>query len=503
MSNPALEGALLLAINYYCQQPSERGLYELQGMRKVILEMTIRAMADPSYCSVHKGKKSIGLSGSIKEALENKNRIMKEANEILVKPYREHISTSTEPTSTEKETETMSTTTETFLGDLKPHHMSAVNALLESDCGISVDGIRSVVGALKDKLVSANEELEVARSSAASVVSLPKHVECSGEIPSGDVTTVNAWEVFKDATHSAYKKLFDFDVPSFDWDGVHPDVPVVDDSYLFDGQALFRVLQGLIHGDNTYLYGHTGTGKSTMVEQVCAYLKWPLVRVNFDSEISRMDLIGRDTLVSVDGVTESKFVDGVVPDALARPCVLLCDEVDFIRPDVMYVFQRVLEGNGLLITEDGGRKVLPDPMFRLIATANTVGQGDDTSMYQGARPQSMATLDRFENWAEMKYMQPEEEVKWLRRVSAGLTKAAAETFVKYAEEHREAFMSGKIMQPLSPRGLKAMGKRYVVTKGITGQDKGALNEAMEACVLARCTTQDKVVLEGLVERVFG
>ena len=157
-------------------------------------------------------------------------------------------------------------------------------------------------------------------------------------------------------------------------------MPSVDVNYKFDMTALFRVLQGIVDGNNSYLYGHTGTGKSTLVEQVCAHLKYPLVRVNFDSEISRMDLIGRDTLVTVDGQTVSKFVDGVLPDALSRSCLLLCDEVDFVRPDVMYVFQRVLEGNGLLISEDGGRRVDANPWFRLIATANTVGQGDDLSL---------------------------------------------------------------------------------------------------------------------------
>jgi cobaltochelatase CobS len=263
------------------------------------------------------------------------------------------------------------------------------------------------------------------------------------------------------------------------------------------------VLQGIVDSNNSYLYGHTGTGKSTLVEQVCAHLNFPLVRVNFDSEISRMDLIGRDTLVTVDGQTVSKFVDGVLPDALSRPCLLLCDEVDFVRPDVMYVFQRVLEGNGLLISEDGGRKVMANPWFRLVATANTVGQGDDTAMYQGARPQSMATLDRFENWVEMSYMSKAVETNWLKGVTDGLNPDDAKLFIKYASEHRKAFTSGKIMQPLSPRGLRAMAKRYVTVFGLTSDTKESLREAFEATVLARCTQQDRTILDGLYQRVAG
>jgi cobaltochelatase CobS len=205
----------------------------------------------------------------------------------------------------------------------------------------------------------------------------------------------------------------------------------------------------------------------------------------------------------VDGQTVSKFVDGVLPDALSRPCLLLCDEVDFVRPDVMYVFQRVLEGNGLLISEDGGRKVMANPWFRLVATANTVGQGDDTAMYQGARPQSMATLDRFENWVEMSYMSKAVETNWLKGVTDGLNTDEAKLFIKYASEHRKAFTSGKIMQPLSPRGLRAMAKRYVTVLWLTSDTKESLREAFEATVLARCTQQDRTILDGLYQRVAG
>jgi len=309
-------------------------------------------------------------------------------------------------------------------------------------------------------------------------------------------------DIFTEITDVDQQKTLGFSVPVFKWDGVHPDVPSIDPNYEYDVKALFRVLQGIVDSNNTYLFGHTGTGKSTLVEQVCARLNFPLVRVNFDSEISRMDLVGRDTLVTEDGQTVSKFVDGVLPDALSRPCLLLCDEVDFIRPDVMYVFQRVLEGNGLLISEDGGRKVMANPWFRLVATANTCGQGDESGMYQGARPQSMATLDRFENWVSVDYMQPEKEKEWLKKSHPMLGDSASDRLIDYAQEHRQAFIGGKIMQPLSPRGLKAMAKRFVTCMDMTDNLEDSFKESFGSTILDRCTSQDKVVIEGLFQRVI-
>jgi cobaltochelatase CobS subunit len=390
--------------------------------------------------------------------------------------------------------------------NLQAEHKVAIDAILQLSGSGSIDGIN---GQMDEMFANAETAKEEARSLATrlatsmSAVSAPTTVSgtVDGELPNGEVVFKVASEVFHELASSYSGPMLNFKVPTFEWEGVHPDVPSVDVNYKFDMTALFRVLQGIVDGNNSYLYGHTGTGKSTLVEQVCAHLKFPLVRVNFDSEISRMDLIGRDTLVTVDGQTVSKFVDGVLPDALSRPCLLLCDEVDFVRPDVMYVFQRVLEGNGLMISEDGGRRVDANPWFRLIATANTVGQGDDTAMYQGARAQSMATLDRFENWVEMGYMKAAVETKWLRGVTDGLSSRHALLFIKYAEEHRDAFINGMIMQPLSPRGLRAMAKRFQTVLALTGDQSESMREAFGATVLARCTQQDKIVLDGLYQRV--
>lgn len=389
--------------------------------------------------------------------------------------------------------------------ELDASHKVAVDAILGLSLGgLSVDGINSQMEELMREANDAKDKAASVTKMAAAMASAPASVAASsdGDLPEGKMVMRNAGDVFVEMPDEFRKTGLNFDVPTFEWDGDHRDVPTVDMNYEYGGTALYRVLQGIVDGNNTYLFGHTGTGKSTLVEQVCARLQFPLVRVNFDSEISRMDLVGRDVLTTDEnGQTISKFVDGVLPDALSRPCLLLCDEVDFIRPDVMYVFQRVLEGNGLLISEDGGRKVLANPWFRLVATANTCGQGDESGMYMGARPQSMATLDRFENWVSVDYMESAKETKWLKSVSPLLTDDAAKMMVGYAQEHRQAFVGGKVMQPLSPRGLKAMAKRYVTTLNLTNDVDGSFKEAFGSTILDRCTSQDKVVLEGLYQRV--
>jgi len=386
-------------------------------------------------------------------------------------------------------------------------HKVAVDAILGMSGGFSVDTINEKMHTLTNEAAEATKENAVLAGRLAiamNTVSAPTSVSASsdGTLPDGDVVMTLAVDIFTEITDVDQQKTLGFSVPVFKWDGVHPDVPSIDPNYEYDVKALFRVLQGIVDSNNTYLFGHTGTGKSTLVEQVCARLNFPLVRVNFDSEISRMDLVGRDTLVTEDGQTVSKFVDGVLPDALSRPCLLLCDEVDFIRPDVMYVFQRVLEGNGLLISEDGGRKVMANPWFRLVATANTCGQGDESGMYQGARPQSMATLDRFENWVSVDYMQPEKEKEWLKKSHPMLGDSASDRLIDYAQEHRQAFIGGKIMQPLSPRGLKAMAKRFVTCMDMTDNLEDSFKESFGSTILDRCTSQDKVVIEGLFQRVI-
>lgn len=288
----------------------------------------------------------------------------------------------------------------------------------------------------------------------------------------------------------------DFAVPVFRERGEH--VPPVDPNYQFRAEYLVPLLFGLANNKKTWLSGHTGTGKSTLVAQVCARLNWQMFRINFDSEISRMDLVGRDTLVrDADGVTVSKFVDGILPQALQQPAVLLCDEVDFIRPDVAYVFQRALEDEGLLISEDGGRVVKPHPWCRIIATANTQGQGDDTGIYQGARAQSMAFLDRFTVWLRCDYLPDTQERALVQKLVPAASDWMMDQIMTYTAEHRQAFEQLKLAQPLSPRTIVALAQ----LAAFYDHDQRPLLRAAQDSILAKCNPTDKNVVVGILDRV--
>lgn len=276
-------------------------------------------------------------------------------------------------------------------------------------------------------------------------------------------------------------------------------VPEIDSAYEFRADYLIPVLRAIVENQNAWLSGHTGTGKSTLIQQICARLNYPLIRVNFDSEISRMDLIGRDVLKKdPDGVTVSEFVDGILPKAISEPCVLLCDEVDFIRPDVAYVFQRALEDEGLLVSEDGGRLVKPHPWSRIVATGNTQGQGDDHGIYQGARAQSMAFLDRFTSWVTCEYLTREQEERLVKSQVPKISTSLLKQVMDYVQEHREAFTSLKISQPLSPRGVEALAREAVF------YDKHYSNPVEEAAkyvLLNKANNSDRSVMVGILDRV--
>jgi cobaltochelatase CobS subunit len=316
-------------------------------------------------------------------------------------------------------------------------------------------------------------------------------VPSDGTIPSGKIVMKAIDKVFPLTTSAA------FDIPVWEWDGVHPDVPTIDPHYIFREDLLVKALYAIVSNQRMYLQGHTGAGKTTLLEQIAAHLNWPFARINFDSEITRMDLIGRDTLK--DG--KSVFVDGVLPRLMQSPYIVAFDEIDFCRPDVAYVMQSVLEGNSFRITEDGGRPVSPDPMFRMFATGNTVGQGDEHGMYQGARPQSLAFLDRFTIWGKVDYLNKEQRADLLARHNPGLTDGETTIINKYVEEHLKAFQDAKILQPISPRGMLAVGKAVAHLNTVFRGRKDNMTEALKMTVLDRATQSDYAVIRGIIDRV--
>lgn len=344
---------------------------------------------------------------------------------------------------------------------------------------------------------SLKKSLSELRAKAALAPAAPAHVSSSGTFPEGETVTRKAYEVI------GRKKIkaLDFEVTCFEWEHAHPLVPAVDESYIFRPELVAAMLYSLMTNEPTWIVGHTGTGKTTLVEQLCARMNWPVMRINFDSDISRMELIGRDTLIADgEGRTVSKFEKGVLPQAMEMPCVLICDEIDRIRAEVSYVFQRALENNGLMLNEDGGKLITPNPMFRIVATANTVGQGDEMGLYQGARHQSAAFLNRFTSWISVDYLSEGQERKLLEG-SASVAEGHMDMVMAYVKEHRNAFLNAEILCPISPRSLIKLVQKieWFASKF---DDKAAIRMAFENTLLGGASANDRSVMRGLLDRVM-
>lgn len=359
------------------------------------------------------------------------------------------------------------------------------------------------IATLIEEINGASEKIAEAQAKAEAEASMMASASApaaaSGAYPSGKVRLKVAADVF--GFTGIKRKGLEFKIPVWEWDAPHPLVPTRDDSYIFRKDQLTMVLYSIVTNQPQWLHGHTGCGKTTLLEQVAAFTCFPFLRVNFDSEISRADLLGRDTLVNDGGATASTFVEGILPQMLQTPCIACFDECDFIRADVSYVMQRALEGNGLLLTEDGGRLIKPHPMFRAFATANTVGQGDEFGMYQGARVQSQAFLNRFKTFVHVPYMTSTER----RKLIESQHKLKADTLDKvgkYITEHLEAFTNAKVLQPISPRNFMAFAQAIVAFTDMVGDETKAIDMAFDMTILNACTTQDKAVLKGIGNRVL-
>jgi cobaltochelatase CobS len=245
----------------------------------------------------------------------------------------------------------------------------------------------------------------------------------------------------------------DLKVPAFSTAGEH--VPAIDTAYRFDHDTTLAILAGFAHNRRVLITGYHGTGKSTHIEQVAARLNWPCIRVNLDSHISRIDLIGKDAIVLRDGKQITEYREGILPWALQHACALVFDEYDAGRPDVMFVIQRVLEVEGKLTLLDQNRVLHPHPAFRLFATANTVGLGDTSGLYHGTQQINQGQMDRWNIVATLNYLPEEEETAIVAaKVPAFAKKEGAErirAMVALAALTRQSFMQGDISTVMSPR----------------------------------------------------
>ncbi len=247
-------------------------------------------------------------------------------------------------------------------------------------------------------------------------------------------------------------------------------VPEIEKSYVFDHDTTLAILAGFSKNRRVMIQGYHGTGKSTHIEQVAARLNWPCVRVNLDSHISRIDLIGKDAIKIVDGKQITHFQEGILPWALKNPSALVFDEYDAGRPDVMFVIQRILETEGKLTLLDQNEVIKPHPSFRLFSTANTVGLGDTTGLYHGTQQINQGQMDRWSLVVTLNYLTNEVEEAIILANCPEYededSKKNIKKMVLVADLTRKAFISGDISTVMSPRTVIAWAQNTLIFKDI-------------------------------------
>jgi cobaltochelatase CobS len=289
----------------------------------------------------------------------------------------------------------------------------------------------------------------------------------------------------------------DLEVPAFSKASEH--VPDLDEAYCFDRETTLAICAGFAFNRRVIIQGYHGTGKSTHIEQVAARLNWPCIRINLDSHISRIDLVGRDAIVLRDGKQVTEFREGLLPWAIQRNCALVFDEYDAGRADVMFVIQRVLEVDGKLTLLDQNRVLRPHPYFRLFATANTVGLGDTSGLYHGTQQINQGQMDRWNIVSVLNYLPHEEETRIvLAKAPTYDSKEGRETIsamVALADLTRAGFMAGDISTVMSPR--------TVITWAENARIFNDVAFAFKLSFLNKCDEVERTTVAEYYQRCFG
>jgi cobaltochelatase CobS len=276
-------------------------------------------------------------------------------------------------------------------------------------------------------------------------------------------------------------------------------VPDVDEAYRFDHETTMAILAGFAYNRRVMIQGYHGTGKSTHIEQVAARLNWPCIRVNLDSHISRIDLIGKDAIVIRDGVQVTEFREGILPWTLQHPCALVFDEYDAGRPDVMFVIQRVLEVEGKLTLLDQNRVIRPHKSFRLFSTTNTVGLGDTTGLYHGTQQINQGQMDRWSIVTTLNYLPHDDEVEIVLSKSPAWTdekgRKVINSMVSVADLTRSGFINGDISTVMSPR--------TVITWADNARIFNDVGFAFRVSFLNRCDEIERPIVAEYYQRCFG
>ncbi len=297
------------------------------------------------------------------------------------------------------------------------------------------------------------------------------------------------------------KKVFgvnvDFKIPAFEAPNEY--VPPVDPAYRFDPETTMAILAGFARNRRVMVQGYHGTGKSTHIEQVAARLNWPCIRINLDSHVSRIDLIGKDAIVVDNGVQVTQFKEGMLPWAFQRPVALVFDEYDAGRPDVMFVIQRILEAEGRLTLLDQNRVLTPNPWFRLFATTNTIGLGDTTGLYHGTQQINQGQMDRWSLVTTLNYLPHDQEVN-IVIAKAPLYdskegRMAIDAMVRVADMTRNAFIAGDISTVMSPR--------TVINWALNAEIFKDIGYAFRVTFLNKCDELERPTVAEFYQRAFG
>ena len=289
----------------------------------------------------------------------------------------------------------------------------------------------------------------------------------------------------------------DMVVPAYSVADSH--VPDIDPDYLFDRQTTMAILAGFAYNRRVLVSGYHGTGKSTHIEQVAARLNWPCVRINLDSHVSRIDLVGKDAIVIKEGMQVTEFRDGILPWAYQHNVALVFDEYDAGRPDVMFVIQRVLESSGRLTLLDQSRVIRPHPAFRIFATANTIGLGDTTGLYHGTQQINQAQMDRWSIVTTLNYLPHDNEVEIVlakaKHFRTEKGRDIVNKMVRVADMTRSAFINGDLSTVMSPRTVIMWSENAEIFNDV--------GFAFRLTFLNKCDELERAVVAEFYQRAFG
>ena len=276
-------------------------------------------------------------------------------------------------------------------------------------------------------------------------------------------------------------------------------VPEIDKNYKFDRDTTLAIISGFAFNKRVLVQGYHGTGKSTHIEQIAARLNWPCIRVNLDSHISRIDLIGKDAIVLKDGKQVTQFNEGILPWSIQNPVALVFDEYDAGRPDVMFVIQRVLEAEGNFTLLDKNKVIKQNKFFRLFATSNTVGLGDTTGLYHGTQQINQGQMDRWNIVTTLNYLSLDKEMEIILAKNKSLDNAKGKekvsNMIKVASLTRKGFISGDISTVMSPRTVLHWAENAEIFK-----DTGY---AFRVTFLNKCDEIEKNIIAEYYQRCFG